>query len=52
VKLPNGDRFQFAEASYTSVKGKVLEGNGVTPDVEVHGGAAVIEAAEAWILSK
>ena len=57
VRLPNGDRFQFAEASYTSVKGKVLEGNGVTPDVEVRqtpeaanaGRDLVIEAAEAWI---
>jgi len=52
VLLPNGDRFQFAEASYTSVKGKVLEGNGVTPDVEVRDPAAVIEAADAWIRSK
>ena len=52
VLLPNGDRFQFAEASYTSVKGKVLEGNGVTPDVEVRDPAAVIEAADAWIHSK
>lgn len=56
VKLPNGDRFQFAEASYTSVKGKVLEGNGVTPDVEVRrtepGRDLVIEAAEAWILAR
>lgn len=49
VLLPNGDRFQFAEASYTSVKGKVLEGNGVTPDVELRDPAAVIDAADAWI---
>ena len=57
VRLPNGDGFQYAEASYTSVKGKVLEGSGVTPDVEVHqtedatraGHDLVIEAAEKWI---
>jgi C-terminal processing protease CtpA/Prc len=57
VRLPNGDGFQFAEASYTSVNGKVLEGAGVTPDVEVletaearaAGRDLVVEAAEAWI---
>lgn len=31
-KLPNGDRFQYAIANYTSASGKVLEGNGVVPD--------------------
>ncbi len=31
-RLPNGDAFQFAAASYTSQSGKVLEGAGVTPD--------------------
>jgi hypothetical protein len=46
VRLPNGDGFQFAQASYTSDKGKVLEGAGVTPDVETD---APLEAAEAWI---
>jgi len=59
VRLPNGDGFQFAEASYTSVGGKVLEGAGVTPDVVVNGTREtslagrdpVIEAAEAWIRS-
>jgi carboxyl-terminal processing protease len=59
IRLPNGDGFQYAQASYTSDRGKVLEGNGVTPDVEVHqtqqallaGRDLVIEAAEAWILS-
>jgi hypothetical protein len=35
-------------ASFTSVGGRVLEGNGVTPDVEVEPGA-VIDAAAAWI---
>jgi carboxyl-terminal processing protease len=57
VRLPNGDGFQYAQASYTSEKGKVLEGAGVTPDVEVRqtqeallaGRDLVIEAAEAWI---
>jgi carboxyl-terminal processing protease len=59
VRLPNGDGFQFAQASYTSDKGKVLEGAGVTPDVEVRqtqqalaaGRDLVVEAAEAWIQS-
>ncbi len=60
IRLPNGDGFQFAQASYTSDKGKVLEGNGVTPDVEVRqtqeaiaaGHDLVIEAAETWIRSQ
>jgi len=60
IRLPNGDGFQFAQASYTSEKGKVLEGNGVTPDVEAHqtqeaiaaGRDLVIEAAESWIRSQ
>jgi C-terminal processing protease CtpA/Prc len=55
VRLPNGDGFQFAEAAYVSEKGKVLEGNGVTPDVEVKetrpGHDLAIEAADAWIHS-
>jgi carboxyl-terminal processing protease len=34
-KLPNGDRFQYAIANYTSTGGKVLEGHGVTPDTVV-----------------
>jgi carboxyl-terminal processing protease len=52
IRLPNGDGFQYPTASFTSVGGRVLEGNGVTPDVEVEPGAgrdAVIEAAAAWI---
>jgi C-terminal processing protease CtpA/Prc len=57
IRLPNGDGFQYAEASYTSKSGRVLEGNGVVPDVEVRqtaeaeaeGRDLVIEAAEAWI---
>ena len=60
VRLPNGDRFQYAQASYTSVKGRVLEGNGVVPDEDVRGTAdasaagrdLVIEAAETWIAGR
>lgn len=59
VRLPNGDGFQFAQAGYTSEKGRVLEGNGVKPDVEVSqtqaallaGHDLVIDAANAWITS-
>jgi carboxyl-terminal processing protease len=59
IRLPNGDGFQFAEASYTSVGGKVIEGSGVTPDVIVRqtieatrsGRDLVIEAADEWIRS-
>jgi C-terminal processing protease CtpA/Prc len=51
IRLPNGDGFQYPTASFTSVGGRILEGNGVTPDVEVEstGGGAVIDAAAAWI---
>jgi carboxyl-terminal processing protease len=57
IRLPNGDGFQYAQASYTSVSGKVLEGAGVEPDVVVEqtrealvsGRDPVIEAADAWI---
>jgi len=52
IRLPNGDGFQYPTASFTSVGGRVLEGNGVTPDVEVDSAAgpeAVIDAAAAWI---
>lgn len=59
VRLPNGDGFQYAQASYTSESGKVLEGNGVTPDVVVRetreallaGRDLVVEAADEWIRS-
>lgn len=59
VRLPNGDGFQYAQASYTSESGKVLEGAGVTPDVEVRqtreslaaGRDLVVEAADEWIRS-
>lgn len=60
IRLPNGDGFQYAQASYTSVSGKVLEGAGVTPDVVVEqtrealsaGRDLVIEAADQWIRNK
>ena len=32
LPLPDGDRFQYPQANYVSVKGRVLEGNGVQPD--------------------
>lgn len=57
--LPNGDRFQYAFAHYVSQSGRVLEGNGVTPDVEVHptraallaGEDPILAAAVAWLRS-
>jgi carboxyl-terminal processing protease len=56
-RLPNGDGFQYAIANYVSQSGKTLEGNGVTPDVEVSpdpealqkGRDVVLEAALKWI---
>jgi carboxyl-terminal processing protease len=56
-KLPNGDGFQHAVATYISRGGRTLEGNGVSPDVEVRltrkallaGRDPVIEAALGWI---
>jgi carboxyl-terminal processing protease len=59
IRLPNGDGFQYAQASYTSESGKVLEGQGVTPDVVVQqtrdallaGRDLVVEAADEWIRS-
>jgi len=60
IRLPNGDGFQYAFANYLSVGGKPLEGEGVTPDVEVWperaallaGKDPVLEAAVQWILSQ
>jgi carboxyl-terminal processing protease len=57
IRLPNGDGFQYAQASYTSESGKVLEGQGVTPDMIVlqtrealqAGRDLVVEAADEWI---
>ncbi|MGI8991233.1 MAG: S41 family peptidase [Bryobacteraceae bacterium] len=59
-KLPNGDGFQYARASYTSEDGKTLEGTGVTPDVEIAptretllaGRDAVLDVAVQWILAR
>jgi carboxyl-terminal processing protease len=56
-KLPNGDGFQYAFANYVSEGGGVLEGSGVTPDVELtptraqllEGKDPVLEAAVEWI---
>jgi carboxyl-terminal processing protease len=57
IRLPNGDAFQYAIANYISAGGKVLEGRGVRPDVEVplrrqsllKGEDAVLNAAVEWI---
>ena len=56
-KLPNGDRFQYAFATYVDAKDRTLEGDGVTPDEKVtlskddllSGKDAVLEAAIKWI---
>lgn len=56
IELPDGDRFQYPEANYVSVKGRVLEGNGVRPDVVVRptvaalldGHDLALEAASEW----
>jgi carboxyl-terminal processing protease len=60
IRLPNGDRFQYPEASYTSMKGRVLEGNGVEPNVVVAptiqallaGRDLPLQAASAWCKEK
>ena len=59
-KLPNGDVFLYATANYISVHGNVLEGVGVTPDLEVWptreallgGHDLALEAAVRWIHSQ
>ncbi|MDQ6698751.1 MAG: S41 family peptidase [Acidobacteriota bacterium] len=56
-KLPNGDGFQYARASYVSEGGKPLEGIGVEPDVEaaptrealLAGRDPALDAALQWI---
>jgi carboxyl-terminal processing protease len=56
-RLPNGDGFQYAFASYISRNGVELEGKGVKPDVEIRptreallgGRDPAIEAAVDWI---
>ena len=56
-RLPNGDGFQYAFASYTTGGGYSLEGQGAIPDYEIqysreallNGHDEVLEAAENWI---
>jgi carboxyl-terminal processing protease len=56
-RLPNGDGFQYAFASYTTGGGYTLEGVGAIPDYEIqytrqallNGHDEVLEAAESWI---
>ena len=56
-RLPDGDGFQYAAASYKSDSGKVLEGVGVTPDEPIAltraallaGRDPVLDAAIRWI---
>jgi hypothetical protein len=50
IRLPDGDGFQFPTATYISANGRVLEGNGVIPDIEVRDAGSVIGAAAQWIL--
>ncbi len=50
IRLPDGDGFQYPTATYISANGRVLEGNGVIPDVEVRDSGAVIDTAAQWIL--
>jgi len=58
-RLPNGDGFQYAFASYTTGGGYILEGIGAIPDVDVQytrkglldGHDEVLEAATDWINS-
>ena len=60
TKLPNGDAFQYAFATYTSASGKVLEGVGVTPDEVIvptkeqlnQTADPVLNRAVEWILEK
>jgi carboxyl-terminal processing protease len=60
VKLPNGDGFQYAMASYESASGASLEGTGVAPTqpVELSRDALtadpdpVLSAAKKWILGQ
>jgi carboxyl-terminal processing protease len=60
IRLPNGDRFQYPEANYASAKGRVLEGNGVEPDVVIaptiqallSGRDLALDAASEWCSGK
>lgn len=59
-RLPNGDAFQYAVATYVSSGGRTLEGNGVVPDEVVAldrkallaGKDAVLDAALRWIATQ
>jgi len=56
-RLPNGDGFMYAFANYVTAGGRILEGNGLVPDVVVqhtreallHGRDLILEAAIDWI---
>jgi len=60
TQLPNGDKFQYPVADWTSPKGILLEGNGVAPDEKVvvtpaelaAGHDPVREAAEKWLVAQ
>jgi carboxyl-terminal processing protease len=60
IELPNGDRFEYPEANYVSVKGRILESNGVQPDVVIAptvdallaGRDLPLEAAGAWVVEQ
>ncbi len=60
VKLPNGDGFQYAMASYESASGESLEGVGVVPTQPIEPSRQalasdpdpVLTAAKKWILEK
>ncbi len=58
--LPNGDRFVHATAVHLTPNGALVEGIGVSPDVEVHptrealleGRDPALEAAVTWLLAQ
>ena len=58
-RLPNGDGFQYAFASYTTAGGYALEGAGAVPDVKIEhtredlleGRDNALHAASRWIVS-
>ncbi|MBZ0235915.1 MAG: hypothetical protein K8M05_26545, partial [Deltaproteobacteria bacterium] len=59
-RLPNGDAFQYAVATYVSSGGRTLEGNGVLPDETIPierksllaGKDAALDAAMRWIATQ
>ncbi|MCR9199693.1 MAG: S41 family peptidase [Planctomycetaceae bacterium] len=52
VELPNGDRLQYAFATYTSASGKVLEGVGVVPDEQIAPGQQQLKENPDPVLSR